>query len=281
VTLGVQGTLSCLDAATGKKIWRKTDSAEAPPRFFTSCSPIVVDGLCIVQLGRESKGDVVAYDLVTGDEKWKWTAGGTAYASPELLTLDGIKMVVAMTAKAIVGVGAADGKLLWETPFVVKGMGSYNAATPIVGGQTVYISGSLRGVKALKIEKEGNGYQAKELWASPEHSVQFDTPVLKDGLLFGISSRNYLFCINAETGKPAWKERVRGDRGYGSVVDAGPVLLALTTNGQLHVFEPTDKQFKQVASYKVAEDDAYAYPVVAGNRLYIKDLDSLILWTVD
>jgi outer membrane protein assembly factor BamB len=281
VTFGVQGTLSCLDAATGKKTWRKTDSAEAPPRFFSSCSPIVVDGLCIVQLGGESKGDIVAYDLVTGDEKWKWTAGGTAYASPELLTLDGVKMVVAMTAKAIVGVGAADGKLLWETPFVVKGMGSYNAATPIVGGQTVYISGSLRGVKALKIEKEGDGYQAKELWASPEHSVQFDTPVLKDGLLFGISSRNYLFCINAETGKPAWKERVRGERGYGSVVDAGPVLLALTTNGQLHVFEPTDKQFKQVASYKVAEDDAYAYPVVAGNRLYIKDLDSVILWTVD
>ena len=55
----------------------------------------------------------------------------------------------------------------------------------------------------------------------------------------------------------------------------------LTTNGQLHVFEPTDKQFKQVASYKVAEDDAYAYPVVAGNRLYIKDFDSVILWTVD
>jgi hypothetical protein len=65
------------------------------------------------------------------------------------------------------------------------------------------------------------------------------------------------------------------------VVDAGPVLLALTTNGQLHVFEPTDKQFKQVASYKVAEDDSYAYPVATGNRLYVKDLDSVILWTID
>jgi outer membrane protein assembly factor BamB len=280
VTLGVQGTLSCLDAATGKMLWRKTDSAEALPRFFTSCSPIVVEGLCIVQLGGEDKGDIVAYDFVSGVEKWKWTADGTAYASPELLTLDGVKMVVALTAKNLVGVGAADGKLLWETPFVVKGMG-YNAATPVVTGQTVYISGSMRGVKALKIEKEGDRYLAKELWASPEHSVQFDTPVLKDGLLFGISSRNYLFCINAETGKPTWKERVRGERGYGSVVDAGPVLFALTTNGQLHVFEPSEKQFKQVASYKVAEDDSYAYPVATGNRLYVKDLDSVILWTID
>jgi hypothetical protein len=44
---------------------------------------------------------------------------------------------------------------------------------------------------------------------------------------------------------------------------------------------PGEKQLKKVASYKVAEDGTYAYPVAAGNRLYIKDLDSVILWTVD
>jgi outer membrane protein assembly factor BamB len=189
-------------------------------------------------------------------------------------------MVVALTAKNLVGVAIADGKLLWETPYVVRGMG-YNAATPVVGGQTVYISGSLRGIKALKIEKEGDKYAAKELWSNPEQSVQFDTPVLKNGVLFGISSRNFLFSINAETGKTNWIERVRGERGYGSVVDVGPVLFALTTNGKLLVFEPSEKQFKQVASYKVAEDETYAYPVAAGNRLFIKDLDSVILWTLE
>jgi outer membrane protein assembly factor BamB len=279
VTLGVQGTLSCLDAASGKVLWRKTDSAEKPPRFFTSCSPIVVDGLCVVQLGGENKGGIVAYDLASGDQKWNWPGDGTAYASPDLLTIDGVKMVVALTAKSLVGVGIADGKLLWQAPFPVTGMG-YNAATPIVSGQTVYISGSLRGMKAFKVEKQGDAYTAKQVWANPELSVQFDTPVLKNGLLFGISSRNYLFCINAETGKQAWVERVRGDRGYGSVVDVGTVLLALPTNGQLLVFEPSEK-FKKIASYKVADEGTYAYPVATGNRIYIKDFDSVTLWTVD
>ncbi len=280
LTLGVQGTLSCFDATSGKVLWRKTDSAEKPPRFFTSCSPIIVEGLCIVQLGGENKGGIVAYDLASGGEKWNWPGDGTAYASPDLLTVDGVKMVVALTAKSLVGVGLADGKLLWQTPFAVSGMG-YNAATPIVSGNTVYISGSLRGIKALKIEKQGDSYAAKELWANPQLSVQFDTPVLKNGLLFGISSRNFLFCINAETGKPAWAaERVRGDRGYGSVVDVGTVLLALPTNGQLIVFEPAEK-FKKIASYKVADEGTYAYPIAAGNRIYIKDFDSVTLWTVD
>jgi outer membrane protein assembly factor BamB len=282
VTLGARGALSCLDAATGKKLWRKTEAEDGLPRFYTSSSPIVVDGLCISQFGGEEKGGIAAYDLTSGDEKWKWTGDGTAYASPDLLTIDGVKMLVAMTANNVVGLGVADGKLLWETPFAVKGMGSYNAATPVVGGQTVYISGSARGTKGIKIEKEGDRYTAKELWTTPrEMSAQFVTPVLKNGQLFGISARNFLFCMNAETGKTAWTERVRGERGYGTVVDAGPVLLVLTTDGKLTVCEPTDKEFKKVATYKVAEDDAYAYPIPSGNRIYVKDLDSVTLWTVN
>ena len=72
-----------------------------------------------------------------------------------------------------------------------------------------------------------------------------------------------------------------GGGGYGSIVDAGSVLLALTPGGQLVVFEPSDKEFKQVASYKVSSGQTYAYPVASGNRLFIKDRDSLTLWTVD
>lgn len=180
-----------------------------------------------------------------------------------------------------VGLGVADGKLEWKTPFAVQGMG-YNAATPIVGGQTIYIAGSFRTMRAIKIEKQGDQYQAKQLWMAPrDMSTQFDTPVLKDGMLFGISSRNFLFCMNADTGKTSWLERVRGERGYGSVVDAGSVLLVLTTDGMLRVCEPDAKKFTKVASYKVAESDTFAYPVASGNRIYVKDLDSVILWTVD
>ena len=82
VTLGVGGVLSCVDAAKGKLLWRKDDFSGAWPRFYTASSPIVTDGLCIAQLGGESKGGIVAYDLATGDQKWKWTDDGTAYASP-------------------------------------------------------------------------------------------------------------------------------------------------------------------------------------------------------
>jgi len=283
LTLGVRGTLSCLDAATGKKLWRKDDGGNNLPRFFTSCSPIVVDGLCIVQLGGERDGAIVVYDLITGDEKWKWAGDGTAYSSPTLLTLDGAKLLIAETANKIVAIGAADGMLQWETPFAVQGRG-YNAATPIVDGQTVIYAGSGRGTSAVKIEKLPDGFTAKELWRNADNSVQFNTPVLKDGFVFGISDRDSLFCINAQNGQTAWTSAMAGRsrlRGYGSVLDAGKVLIALTPSAQLTVLEPTDKEFKQLASYKVSEGETFAYPVVAGNRVFVKDTDSVTLWMIE
>jgi outer membrane protein assembly factor BamB len=198
-----------------------------------------------------------------------------------LLTVGDAKMIVAETAKKIVGVRLADGKLLWETPFVVTGARGYNAATPMVDGQTVLYTGSGRGTKAVKIEKQGDAFTAKEFWSNGENSVQYNTPVVKDGLVFGLSAGDSLFCINTQTGKTLWTSSIRGRKGYGSIVVAGPVLLALTPAAQLLVFEPSDKEFKQVASYKVGDSDTYAYPVVTGNRLFVKDKDAMTLWTVE
>ena len=64
-------------------------------------------------------------------------------------------------------------------------------------------------------------------------------------------------------------------------MDAGSVLFALTPPGELIVFEPSDKEFKKVASYKVADADAYAYPVIAGKRVFIKDKDAVTLWEIE
>jgi outer membrane protein assembly factor BamB len=280
ITLGVRGTLSCFDAAGGQKVWRKDDFKGALPQFFTSCSPIVVDGLCIVQLGGDKSGAIVAYDLASGDEKWKWTGDGTAYSSPVVLTVDGVKTIVAETTGNIVGVGVADGKLLWQTPFAARPR-EYNACTPVVSDQTIVFSGVGRGTKAVKIEKEDGKYAAKELWSNPDVAVQFNSPVIKDQLIFGISNRDNLFCLNAQSGKTAWTSTLRGSNGYGSVVDAGSVLFALTPKSELIVFQPNDKAFKQVASYKVTDDEVYAYPVLAGNRVFIKDRNAVALWLLE
>lgn len=304
ITLGVQGTLTCYDAESGKQLWRKKEN-KSLPRFFTSSSPIVVNGLCIAQLGGEREGAIAAFDLANGDEKWRWSEDGTAYASPVLLTIGDAKLLVAETANNIVAITVSDGKLQWKTEYPVSGGRGYNASTPMVDGKTIIYSGSNRGTKAVKVTKEGESLSAKEMWKNKDNSVQFNTPVVHDGLVFGLTARNELFCINAEDGKTAWTAAMpraagtdgggggggrpgggrggmmMGGAGYGSIVDAGSVLFALTPAAQLVVFEPNAKEFKKIASYKVGERDTYAYPIISGNRIFVKDKDSVILWSIE
>ena len=280
-TIGVGGVLSCLDAATGKVVWRKDPFPKVVPRFFTSMSPMIVDGMCIAHLGGAGNGAIIAYDLSTGDEKWRWADEGPEYASPALLTVDGTKQIVTLAEKSIVGVGAADGKLLWQLPFAPVRR-AYNAATPIVDGQTVVFIGASRGAKAVKIEKQGDGFAAKELWSNEEVDVQFNTPVLKEGLLFGLTSKDNLFCLNAQTGQTAWVDATkRGKGGFAAILDAGSVLLALPSNSELIAFTPSDKEYTELARIKVADASTYAHPVIAGNRIYVKDEETLAMWGME
>jgi outer membrane protein assembly factor BamB len=279
VTYGVRGILSCWDTS-GKKLWTKDDFHGSWPMFFTASSPLITDGMCIAQLGGQNNGAIVAYDLGSGEQKWKWSGDGAAYSSPVLITLGGTKAIVAETDKNVVAVSLTEGKLLWQTPFAGARM-SYNAATPIIDGQTVIYAGSGRGTKAVKLEAQGDKFEAKELWSNSANGVQFNTPVLRNGLVFGLSDRDKMFCINAQDGQAPWTSQVSGRRGFGSIVDVGSALLLLTPTAQLMVVEPSDKEYKQLATYKVSDGEIYATPVPAASGLFIKDKDSVTLWTVE
>src|ERR1041385_2166389 len=297
ITFGVRGVLSCLDAKDGKLVWRKDDFKGGVPRFFTASSPLITDGLCVAQLGGGDKeGGVLVFDLASGKEKWRWMGDAPAYASPILMTVEGMKTVIVVGDTKLAALGLTDGKLLWETGFAVPGRG-YNAATPIVEGQTLIYSGSGRGSTAVKLAKSGETLTAKELWKNADNSVMFNSPILKSGFVYGLSAANDIFCINAQDGKTPWSASASGGSasagasaagggerkgrgmmgrgGFGSIVDAGSVLMALTPSSELIVFEPNDKAYKEVARIKVADSPTHAYPVPSGNRLFIKDQDAV------
>jgi len=280
VTLGVGGVLSCLDAATGTVVWRNEEYSGSVPRFFTGMSPIIVDGMTVAHLGGPDKGAVVAFDLATGEQKWTWSGDAPAYASPVTMTVQGTKQIVVQTATELAGIGVDDGALLWRVPAVPERR-TYNSATPIVLGRTVIYTGQGTGTRAVEVRKEGDGFAVKELWTNADLGTGFSTPVVKDGLLFGLSNQGNLFCLNAQTGKTLWTDPTARRQNFGALLDAGSVIFALPNDSVLIAFKPSDKGYEEVARIKIADRPTYAHPVIVGNRIYVKDQTALAMLTID
>jgi outer membrane protein assembly factor BamB len=275
-TLGVNGVVSCFDAANGNVVWRF--DAMKKPQYFTSSSPLITEGKCIVYAD-----DLTAFNLADGTAMWKWAGGGIPYGSPVLTTLDGVKQIVTPSQGSVAGVNLADGKELWK--FSVGGKAFQNTyATPIIDGHTViyacYTSYTAGIFVAYKIEKKGDAFEASELWKIKDMPYLYNTPVLKDGLLFGLSLSKFFYCMEAKTGKEVWRDStLRGEAG--AVLDAGSVLLALTGDSELVAFEPSNKAYVEVAKYKVSPTLGYTYPIISGNRIYVRGSKELTLWTMD
>jgi outer membrane protein assembly factor BamB len=278
ITIGVAGVLTCLDASDGEMVWQKHEFPDDFPAYYTASSPLIIDDICIAQLGGKESGTMIAYDLADGTERWRWVGDPPAYASPAAMAVDGERHIVALTDLNLVGISASDGKLLWKTPFEVPRM-STNSATPVVAGQTVIYSAQKRGVNAVRIEKTDGIYKVNPLWSNDKVSTAFNTPILIGQHLYGLSERTNLYCLDTETGAVAWTDDARHER-FGTIVNAGAALFSLPSNGVLTVYEPGPKKYTQLAQYQVSDTPTYGYPIVSGNRVFIQDQNAITAWTI-
>jgi len=104
ITIGVAGVVSCFNAEDGELLWQKDEFSGEYLAYYASASPLIVDDICVVQLGGKKSGAIIAFDLTDGTEVWRSTDDPPAYASPALMTVDNQKLIVALTAQNLVGI---------------------------------------------------------------------------------------------------------------------------------------------------------------------------------
>jgi outer membrane protein assembly factor BamB len=193
------------------------------------------------------------------------------------MTLEGKKLLIAITEKNIMALSLTDGKLLWQIATPVQ-QRYYNCVSPYIDGQTIYYTGQGTGMKAIKVEKSGNEYVTKELWSNKEVGAKWNTPILKDGFLYGFTDQKRIYCLSASTGQTAWIDNaVSSD--FSTIVDCGSVIIGLTSTDNLIVLKPDGKTYTEVVKYKVSDTAIYGYPVISGNSIYIKDAESLMRYS--
>lgn len=278
-TLGISGVLSAHDAATGRLAWRRTFEKEFPvtaPEFGTAMSPIMVGDLLVAHIGGPGRGALRAFDPATGATKWSWTGDGPAYASPVVLDTAGVRQLVTQTERHIVGIDAASGAGLWTLPFETAY--AQNSVTPAVYKDTVILSGLSRSTFAVRPTKQGASWTAAKVWDNADVPMYMSSPVIVGDTLFGFSHRNkgQLFALDARTGRTLWVGPPRQGENA-AIVAAGDALLILTDDGEMRVGRANDKAWTEVAKMEVATSPTWAHPVFVGNRLIVKDEQTLAL----
>jgi len=275
-TLGITGIVSAFDAATGKLVWQ-TPAAPEHPSYGTAVSPVGDKDLVIVHPGNH--GPLTAFDANTGAVRWTGTDRG-AYASPIIVELGGIRQVVTMTQESVLGVSLSDGARLWEYPWQSRSTPS--AITPILYEETLIVSSQAMGVTALKPARRGDKWVVDRVWETNEVSLFLSNPVVVGDTLFGLSekARGQFFALDAHSGKVLWLGQPR-QASNTAMVKAGNLLLLLNDDAELIVARSSRNGFEPLKRYIVADSATWAQPAVSGNRIFVKDVSSLSLWTLN
>jgi len=269
--LGAAGELRALEDETGKVVWRTNilnDSGAENLDWGMAAAPLIVDDTVIVLPGGSNGLSIVAYDRVTGKRVWSALGDKQAYCSPMLVTLNGVRQLLVVSATRMMGVGPADGKVLWEYPFATYN--GINAAQPLViGDNRVFVSASYgAGAAMIELSRSDQGFSVREVWRNTRMKNRFSGSVLRDGVIYGLDE-GILAAMDANTGELKWKG---GRYGYGQVLLAGSNLIVLTEDGDLALVRAIPDRHEEISRFRVLDGKTWNVPALAGGYLLVRNL---------
>ena len=248
--LGAEGNLACLDAATGRLLWSKdfkTDYA-APTPIWGFCGHPLVEGDLLVCLVGGPGSVAVAFDRVTGAERWKaLTASESGYCPPTMIKGAGVRQLVIWDADNLNALDPATGRVLWSHP--LKPMYGMSIMAPQVAdtprGQVLFASGIGR-VAAL-------------------YALAADAPAAR--LLWRGEPKSAVFCANATP-------FIAGDTLYGCDCDTGMLTAVALDDGRRlwETLEPTtggERRSKHGTAFLVRQAEGVAGDPAGTTRTWI------------
>lgn len=269
--VGTTGLLHCLEAGTGKVVWRadlmKLGNRTCP-EFGYCPSPLVSGDLVFVHPGGENGTSLAALDRKTGAVVWKALDDPIGYATPVLIPFEGATQLVYFTGQGLAAVSPREGRPLWRYPF--KTEYDLNVATPIFSDGQLFISANYgHGAALVRLKKGGD---PEEVWKSAVMQNHFSTSVLFEGHVYGFNN-DHLRCVELATGKLKWDQR---GLGRGSVLIADRHLIALGQQGDLAIAAASPSGYEEKGRFKAVQGLCWNVPVLANGKLYVRNEHQLV-----
>jgi outer membrane protein assembly factor BamB len=291
---GLSGNVVCLQVADGKIIWQRnlqTDFGGKSPNWSFRESPLI-DGDKLICTPGAADATVVALNKKTGEVIWKSAVPGNpgaAYASAIVFDFEGQRQYAQLTAKALIGISAADGKFLWRYDKPANN-GGINCVTPIYKDGAVFAASAYgAGGGAVKLSKEADGsIKAEEIFFSKKIQNHHGGVILVDGYIYGANGGNEggsLVCLDFKNGEVKWDAKTLADKKVvkGSLTFAEGMLYYRMENGTVALVEANPKEYIEHGRFEQPNRTslpAWAHPVIANGKLYIRDQSTLYCYDI-
>ena len=236
--MGNQGgsdVIQCLDAKTGRTVWRHPFPLELDPNMFEGGprSTPTIDGARVFTVSHQ--GDLSCLDAATGKKIWykhyqkdldgrrpQWGYAGSPTIDGNLVFLD-----VGGAGASTVALDKATGNLVWKSGADEAGYASPVVAT-IGGKKTVVI---LKASHLVGLDAAGG----KELWRSEwktEYNVNAATPIVTGDRILITSGYNHgaaLIGISGGKARELWKNKSLREH-FNSPVVVGDAIYGVDGN---------------------------------------------------
>ena len=280
------GNLICLNAKTGEEVWSLNilKEFEGENIIWALAESPIIDGDRLICCPFGKKASVVAIDKMTG--KVVWAAEGTGdkagYGTPVLVEYGGLRMVLTMNQKAVVGVDADSGTLLFRFPHETKY--DVNALIPLFHeGQVFVSSGYGAGSQLIKLSVNGKNVSAEQVWENKKFDNHHGGVILVDGYVYGTNFRGQWMCLDWKSGEVKWTDK---GIGKGSLTYADGLLYGFNereNDRTVGLIKPSPDGYELISQFQIPEGgkgNSWAHPVVIGGRLYVRHGDFLFVFDV-
>jgi len=278
------GRLAAFEAKSGKPLWavELQERFEGQHGIWAFAENVVVEGDKVLCMPGGPKGRVVALDKRTGETVWvnTDTEHSAAYCSPLVVEHEGVRQLITMTQRSVLGVAVDTGKLVWSAPFVPRS--PQNALTPVYHDGHVFVAcGHSSGGTVMKIDAANR--TAERVWFREDLDNCHGGALLIDGKLYGCGCRQggrHFYCVDFLTGKDIKLDRELGKVG---ISYADGMLYCINHQGMMYLLEVNDDGFDVVSQFNLGRRGANSYlahPVICGGRLYLRCNEKLFVYDV-